>query len=56
MLTVANEAGPDRHLVTAEPKEQRYSKPEFTRVPAATIESSEGTTVSNVLPLLLKAY
>lgn len=48
MLTVADEAGPDRHLVTAETKEKRYSKPEFTRLPAATIESSEGSIVKLV--------
>uniref|UniRef100_A0A0N5ALN6 Myosin light chain kinase, smooth muscle n=1 Tax=Syphacia muris TaxID=451379 RepID=A0A0N5ALN6_9BILA len=45
MLTVADETGPDRHLVTADSKEKRYLKPEFVRVPSSIIESSEGSTV-----------
>ncbi|CAG9530815.1 unnamed protein product [Cercopithifilaria johnstoni] len=45
MLTVAEVAGPDSHLVTAENKEMQYCKPRFTRVPGAVVETTEGSTV-----------
>lgn len=45
MLTVAEVAGPDLHLVTAEHKEMQYCKPRFTRVPGTIVETAEGSTV-----------
>lgn len=45
LLTVAETAGPDSHLVTAENKEMQYCKPRFTRVPSAVVETSEGSAV-----------
>ncbi|KAL3986026.1 Immunoglobulin I-set domain family protein [Acanthocheilonema viteae] len=45
MLTVAEVAGPDSHLVTAKSKEMQYCKPRFTRVPGAVVETTEGSTV-----------
>ncbi|EJD74527.1 CAMK/MLCK protein kinase [Loa loa] len=45
MLTVAEIAGPDSHLVTAQNKEMQYCKPRFTRVPGAVVETTEGSTV-----------
>uniref|UniRef100_A0A158Q7F2 Myosin light chain kinase, smooth muscle n=1 Tax=Elaeophora elaphi TaxID=1147741 RepID=A0A158Q7F2_9BILA len=45
MLTVAEVAGPDSHLVTAENIKMQYSKPRFTRVPGAVVETTEGSTV-----------
>ncbi|VDK82765.1 unnamed protein product [Litomosoides sigmodontis] len=48
MLTVADVAGPDSHLVTAETKEMQYCKPRFTRVPGTIVETAEGSTVKLV--------
>ncbi|KAK6109169.1 Immunoglobulin I-set domain family protein [Brugia pahangi] len=48
MLTVAEIAGPDSHLVTAENKEMQYCKPRFTRVPGTSVETTEGSTVKLV--------
>ncbi|VDK88198.1 unnamed protein product, partial [Onchocerca ochengi] len=48
MLTVAEVAGLDSHLVTAESKEMQYCKPRFTRVPNAVIETTEGSTIKLV--------
>ncbi|VDM08832.1 unnamed protein product, partial [Wuchereria bancrofti] len=45
MLTVAEIAGPDSHLVTAKNKEMQYCKPRFTRVPGTSVETTEGSTV-----------
>lgn len=45
MLTVAEIAGPDSHLVTAENKKMQYCKPRFTRVPGTVVETTEGSTV-----------
>ncbi|VDK27112.1 unnamed protein product [Gongylonema pulchrum] len=48
MITVADTAGPDSHLITAEDKQVQYSKPRFTRTPGALIETTEGSTVKLV--------
>lgn len=46
MLTVADTAGLDSHLVTAGSKQVQYCKPRFTRAPGTVLETTEGSTVS----------
>ncbi|KHN81711.1 Titin [Toxocara canis] len=48
MLTIAEQAGSDAHLITAEDKEKQYRKPYFTRAPAPIVESVEGSKVKLV--------
>ncbi|VDK50737.1 unnamed protein product [Anisakis simplex] len=48
MLTIAEQAGPDSHLITAEDKEKLYRKPYFTRAPAPVVETIEGSKVKLV--------
>ncbi|KAK0408269.1 hypothetical protein QR680_003864 [Steinernema hermaphroditum] len=48
MLTIASTVGPDAHLVTADTTKGKKSKPQFTRIPASTINIGEGSPLELV--------